>query len=237
MATKSQAWFDECVVDNKKELLDIGELANHLIHDSLSLGISDPKTTMAIYATIFDAITDVVASKEANYDHYDLNVANRFLIGYDTTDNQEDEKTGNFMVYMQHMEATQSDNSIDDDNDDTISLCVQWNANNIKEQQDVLKDVAGKAKIKMGDIINIKLESHEFILPLFCIIHACIVNYVRLRRREENVSDYNINVAGLYTIGCQVDDESNEEIYYTPSISLKLKFKNDAKATGVKDED
>lgn len=238
--TKSEKWFNDNVVDDQKAIEDIGAIARDMISKRLRLGVGDsetgPKTVIAIYACIFDAITDAVAEREAKWDDFELNIANRLIVGYNTTTNEDDEKAGNFMVYLKHAKSTQSDDSIDDNADSsTINLCTQWNSKNITEQQELIKEIAGKAKAKLGELINIKLESHEFIIPLFCITHTAILEYIRLHRIDENVGDYSINMAGLYTIGCQINEDGDLDIYYIPSISLKLKFKNDKQATG-KDE-
>lgn len=237
MATtsKSKMWFKENVSENQKELMEIGELSNRMLHEKISLGLNDPMTTIAIYAKIFDTICDVVVDQEANWEDFCLNIADRLKIGYTTTSSDDDEKVGNFMIFMQHVYGTTgSDNSLDDDEDedDTIVLCTQWNAANVKAQSNIIKDIAAKGKKALDDIINIKIESHEFVIPMFCIIHSQIINYIRLKRVEENKTDYEINVAGLFTVGIQETDDAEEEIYYVPSISLKLKFKNDSIATG-----
>ena len=101
--TKCEEWFVNNVVDDVKEIEDIGSEAIDQIKRSLRLGINNPKVVMAIYGTIFDAITDVVSEREDKWDSYELNIANRLIIGYNTTDSEDDEKVGNFMVYMKHL--------------------------------------------------------------------------------------------------------------------------------------
>lgn len=234
--TKSQQWFLDNVVENEEELKEIGDIANRTLFDKLSLQLFNPMTTIAIYAKIFDAVCEVIVDQEDDWDDFCLNVADRLKIGYTTTSSDDDEKSGNFMVFMQHVENTQTDDSLSDEETDTIELATQWNAANVKTQADVIKTVAALGKKKLGDLMNLKVESHEFVIPMFCIIHSQIINYIRLKRIEENKTEYELNVAGLYTIGIQETDEAEEEIYYVPSISLKLKFKNDAVATGKKDE-
>ena len=232
LESKSKKWFKDNVSENEKELIEIGELANRMLHEKISLGLSDPMTTISIYASIFDTMCDVIVDKEKEYDDFVLNVADRLEIGYSTTSSEDDEKTGNYMVSIRHLESKSSDTSLDEDEDNTIELCTQWNAANIKTQADVIKEVASRAKKELSNIINIKIESHEFVIPLFCIIHSQILHYIRLKRVEENKTEYEINVAGLYTVGIQETDDGEEEIYYVPSIALKLKFKNDAIASG-----
>lgn len=231
--TQSTKWFEENVADNRDELIAIGEIANQLLFKNISLGLTNPMTTIAIYAKIFDVICDAVVEKEDDYSDFVLNVANRFNIGYTTTENEDDEKAGNFMCFIQHIDEPHSDAPIDENENDTIQLCVQWNATNVKTQSEILKEIMARGKKQLSDLLNIKAESIEYILPMFCIIHEAIVTYVKNKfiENKDELSEYEINVAGLYTIGVQ-DIEGVPNIYYVPSISLKLKFKNDAIATG-----
>lgn len=230
--SKSKRWFEENVAENRDELIEIGELANRILHDNLSLGLNDPMTTIAIYASIFETICDSVAEREDEWSDFCLNVADRIKIGYTTTDNENDEKSGNFMVFIQHVESTTSDEPLDEEEDDTIVIACQWNAANIKIQSDIIKEIAAKAKKNLENLINIKIESSDFVIPMFCMIHRQIINYIRLKRVDNNQNEYEINMAGLYNIGVQETADGEEDIYFVPSISLKLKFKNDAVATG-----
>lgn len=234
--SKSKEWFEENVIENREELLQVGELANRLLHDKISLAIPDPQITIAMYCNIFETICKVVAKREDEWDEFCVNVANRLRVGYTTTDSDEEEKTGNFMVFIQHMQEQVSNDMLDEDENDTIVLCTQWNAANIKEQTDIIKEISVEAKKQLSSMINIKAESSEFIIPTFCIIHEQLINYIRLKRVEENRSEYELNVAGLFTIGIMETDDAEEEIYFVPSISLKLLFKNDGIATGRGEE-
>lgn len=229
--TKSKLWFKDNVSENEAELIQIGELANKMLYDKINLGINDPRTTIAIYAKIFDEVCNVVVSKQDEWDEFWLTIADRLQIGYTTTTSEDDEKQGNFMVFIKHIESKQKDDPLDEEEEDTIALCTQWNAENIRTQADIIKEIASRAKKKLEEIINIKIASCEFVIPMFCIIHSQIVNYIRLKRIEEDKSEYEINVAGLYTIGIQETEDAEEDIYFVPSISLKLKFKNDAQAS------
>lgn len=235
--TKSKEWFADNVSENVDELIEIGDWSNKMLHDQLSIGLNDPQTTIAIYAKIFDAICDTVVEREKEYDNFCLNVANRIKIGFTTTDSEDDEKVGNFMPFIEHCNTTSADNSLDDEEDNTIVLCTQWNAANIKAQSEILKEAAARGKKLLSEMINIKLDSHEFIIPMFCIIHSQIIKYLKVKRIEKQVSEYELNIAGLYTIGVQETEDAEEEIYFDPSIALKLKFKNDSVASGTKMEE
>lgn len=235
--TKSMTWFKDNVSENQDELLTIGDLANRKLHEVLSLGLDSPMTTIAIYAQIFESMCHVVASKESDYDSFNLNMADSFDIGYDTTTSEDDEKSGNFMVYMRHIVNQKIDAVLDEDEDNTLALCAIWNATNVKTQAEVIKEVAVQALKDLGSIINIKMESHEFVIPMFCIIHSTLIRFITQKRVELAKSEYELNVAGLFTAGCAVNENGDEEIYFVPSITLKLLFKNDSIASNTGDDD
>lgn len=240
---ETKKWFDENVLEDVDDLLAIANLANTIVDERISLGIGYPETTLAIYATIFDTIVDKIADFESTRDSFELNIANRLIIGYNTTDNSDDEKVGNFMVYLNHpyeeytttIKQNKDDEDLDD-NEKTVTLCVEWNAANVKEQATLITEIATAAKKAITEKLNIKTESAEFVIPLFCIIHEQIINYLRIKRVEEGVAEKEINCCGIYTVGIRETDDGDEEIYYIPSISLKLKFKDDKASTG-KSED
>lgn len=235
--TKTTAWFKDNVSENVDELLAIGELANRKLHDILSIGMDVPMTTISIYAQIFQSICQVIAAKEKDYDSFNLNVADTLHIGYDNTDSEDDEKTGNFMVYMNHIENPKIDSTLDEDETKTLPLCAMWNAMNVKTQAEVIKEAAVQAIKDLSSMIDIKVESHEYIIPMFCIIHSQIIRFIKQKRSELGLSEYEINVCGLYTAGCSTTEEAEEEIYFAPSIALKLLFKNDSIASSDGDDD
>ena len=66
--TKCEQWFQDNVVDDQKEVEDIGAEAIEEIKRSLRLGINSPKVVMAIYGTTLHAITHVVAARHDKKD-------------------------------------------------------------------------------------------------------------------------------------------------------------------------
>lgn len=240
--SKTKTWFLENVVEDKEDIITIAKLANRVIYEKLSIELFNEETTIAMYAKIFEAICEEIISKQETHPEYSLNIADRFRIGYTTTSTDDDEKEGNFMVFIQHIDGKATDIVSNDDGDEddeqatSLELCAQWITTNIyqagNEDMDILKEIAPKAKKKLSEIINLKIESHEFVLPVFCIIHSQILNYIRLKRVEDNSVSKEINIAGLYTIGIEETDDAEERIYYIPSVSLKRMFKNDEVATG-----
>ena len=56
----SNEWFDENVVENVEELLEVGKITNVILKDKLNLGITSPKSTIAYYAIIFNCICEAI---------------------------------------------------------------------------------------------------------------------------------------------------------------------------------
>ena len=233
--TASEKWVEENIFENKKELLEIGEIANKILSDKLSAGIPLADTTVAMSCNTFPTILDVVKAQEDGWSDFCLNIADRLKVGYTTTDDEDDEKGGNYMVFMQHVESTASDDSLSDDETRTVELCTEWCATNIKVQSDIIKEVASKAKVNLDKNINIKIDTIEFIMPFFCIVHSQIVNYIRLKRKELEVSEYEIDVAGIYIAKAVETDDGEEVISFEPTITTKLFFKDDESATASKE--
>lgn len=232
--TKSEDWFNKNVYDNKEELIEVGNIANAMLFEQLNVDLSNPKTTIAAYVWILNTILDVLKSTQNENDEFCINIADRFRIGYTNISDDEEEKDGNYMIYIQHLNIPhpyESLNDVDDDEeDDTALLCVKWNASNIKAQAEIIKEISVRGRKNLSDLINIKLDKDVFVMPLFCIIHDAIVNYVHSKRVDLDDQDYQLDICGLYTIGESIDAENVPEIYYEPSITLKLMFKDDANA-------
>ena len=240
MASKSIEWFNENVSENEKDLRAIAVESVDPLYQKLSINF-DPdvcpdyqEMIIAMYGVIFNEICNEIVEKEKEWDSFSLNIADRLKIGYTTTDDEDDEKTGNFMVFMQNTMKDFTNSKADEPKEKsnfTVELATQWNAANIKVQADVLKSIAARSKKALSDVLDIKSETHEFIIPFFCMVHSEILKYLKLQKEELSKSEYELNIAGLYTIGIQETDDAEDNIYYVPSISLKLKFKNDSVAS------
>lgn len=233
MAEKEYAtvtWFKENIIENVDDIKQIGENAARTLHTKLSMDL-DATTVIAVYGKVFEVLCNVLKSRREEWDEFAINVAGRFVIGFSSSENDEDEKQGNFMVYMKHLETSSSDDSLDDEETDTIALSVQWNAANVKEQAEVMREISSKGMTELSRVLNLKVGSDEFIIPTFCIIHSEIVKYIKLKRVTENSADYEINVAGLFLAGVHETDDAEEEVYFEPSVSLKRFFKGDLLAS------
>lgn len=227
MKKLSEIFFEEYCSNNPKELLEVGKLSMKAVHDAISLGLDDAETAIAIYARVFSAILDEIKEKKQTESNFTVKIAGRLELGYDSNNDDFNEANA-FTVIMNHIESKNQDENINDDSQiDTITLCTQWNALNVRDNIEFINKCAIRGKKYLSEFINIKTESHEYIIPIFSIIHSQLVNYVRLKRVELDVPSYFINVAGLFDIGSEVDSEMEEHIVFIPEPSMKLDTKSD----------
>lgn len=234
--TKAELWVNENVIEDKEDMIQIGQLGRKALYDKISLETGSPETTLAIYGSIFNTIIDVLKSKRREYDTYSINIANRIEIGYTTTDDEDAEKSGNFMIYMKHLDGIRNDTSLDEDEDMTVVLATQWNAVNITEQMEVIKEIATESISPMKSNIGIHIQNQEIIIPTFCIIHEQIVAYAKIKRIELDECDFELNVASLYNIRVIETDDGDEKVVYPQNVAGKLNLKSDEQAT-AKHED
>lgn len=229
--TKSELWVKENIIEDVEDIQQIAELGKKALYDKISLDTGSYETTIALYASIFNTIVKVLASKRKENDTFSINIANRLEIGYTTTDDDSAEKSGNFMVYMKHLDGAKNDTVLDEDEEMTIVLATQWNSVNVTEQTEVIKEIATEALAPLQQDTGIRVANPELIIPTFCIIHEQIVAYAKLKSVDSEDYEIEINVAGLYNIKVTIDEDGNQKVVYPQNIDLKLKFKSDADAT------
>ena len=228
---KGVEWFEENIHENHEDLIKIAEQVKKHLHETLSIGVEKGESIIAMYHHVFDTICKILKDYESKCTDSEIDVASMFKIGFDTTENDDDEKQGNFMVYIRHLENHNALAILDEDEKKTINLAAMWNATNIKLNPEVMKEVASEALKVIESNLQMKLSNQEVVIPIFGVTHACIIDYVKTQRRDRKSSEFEVTVSDLYTVGCMVNDDGEEEIYFDPSISMKLRFKNDALAS------
>ena len=245
--TKLEKWWEENIKENEAELVVAGSFACKKMYDYFSVKIEDPCAMIAFYCIIFDNITQEIREREKEYDNFSIDIADRLTVGYTTTSDEDDEKVGNFMIYMKNLVgksvkelSSYTDDETDDiekirkmssDDESTIELITNWNATNIKENADIIKDIASKSKDDISKILDYKMGTHELIFPMFCTVHDAILCELALEKTSRKKSEVELAIAGWFTVGIQSTDDG-DDIYFDPSPSLKLKFKDDSIASG-----
>lgn len=231
MAKKSEIWLENNVVNNVEEMKEIGELAHRSILDKLCINMS-PELCIASYGIIFETILEVLKSKQKEYSEFAINIANVIQVSYNTNNDDEAEKMGNFMPFIQQIaNGPIPDSGIDSSIQDSIQICTAWNSSHITEQPDVINEIATKAVSNLSSELNTKTMNQEIIIPIFCLVHEQIVSYVKLQRVDSDLSEYELDVAGLYSISAIETDKGTENIEYTLSVYSKMSIKDDLKAS------
>ena len=226
--TNSEAYFQENVVNNVKEIKEIGNLAIRAISDSFNIEISIP-LAMTCYAITYDCILDILKKKEKTYKRFGINICNILSISYDNDENDENEKLGNFMINISNIKTGGNvyDKPVDTDDRRTEELCVQWNASNVKDQPDIIKEICALADSRLRKNLNLRTSSNGLIMPIFCTTHEQIISYMRLKRADLGVTSYELDIMGLYDIIISESDDGDEVIEYMPQVYSKLALKDD----------
>jgi len=67
-------------------------------------------------------------------------------------------------------------------------------------------------------------------MPIFITFYESIINYLKIRRREEDVFEKFVNFS-WFIVYCRESDDVNDTILIRPTIGAKLALKNDANAS------
>lgn len=211
-----------------------------------------------IFEQTYQQILQHLIKQEKDKDSYFINIADRLIIGFDNSNNENDEKQGNFSPYIRHLNSDKKDEYTVERTDGAKEISAQWMAKNIVESSNDIKEIRGKVKEALEDI-DIQIASSEIIFPIFIKIYEELASYIQVKRNDLDAYEYEINFLSCFTIGCREivvtpDDKEKDEkkkekkdkgenteedeeisvvIYIRPSIQTKLGVKNDQSATAI----
>jgi len=232
--TKSEEYFDKIVVEDRDHMNAIGELARPIIYRNFKIKIGHNAIPIAIYAVIFDCISKHLKSLQKTKESHKIIIANRLEIGFttsfDTPENEDLEKLGNFMIYMKHIENDKL-TEVDENENYSVVRCTQWNEANITSNIEDIKEITKMASDKLSSELNIQSSNPEIIMPLFCTVHDCVVEHMKLKRAEDKKNfELRVNMAGCYDIYARLM-EDGVDISFKPCVYSKGLIKEDGDAT------
>ena len=230
MAAKYVEFFNNATKEDQDDILTICETASRQIYDRFKTRIDDPKLLAAIISKTYDAFIKYLVSLEEKYSDFQINICDRLVIGYTTSNDEDDEKQGNFMIFIRHLNSNKKNDEIDDPTAKAVERAVQWNTENMINQPTMLNSIANNAVTEMSGI-DIQLSASELVMPIFCTTYEAIVNYLKIKRREKDEFRYEINFMNCFHIAAQESEDENDVISIRPTIDSKLTLKNDAKAS------
>lgn len=229
---ESERWlryYADNIYEDNDHIQMIAETANAVIRERFHIVLNDHRLITAAFLRIFEGFIEKLKTFQKEYDNFQINLANRLAIGFTNNENDEDEKVGNYMIFMQHLrESTKVDNS----NDPTVSnieRAVQWNAENVIEQPELIRSLTIEA-VKFLRDIDIQLANNEIIMPIFITYYECIINYLKIHRREEDLFEMQLNYSWFF-IGAREGEDGRDVIFIRPSINGKLSLKSDINAS------
>lgn len=226
---KWEEYYNETIFEDQEEIELIGNTCNAILEERFSIVLKDPRLTTAMFLKTFESFVKKLKSFEKDYDNFQIDLADRLIIGFDNNDNEDDEKSGNFMFFMKHMKESAKTEDIDVSGKSNIEKAVEWNADNIRVQPELIRQMTIDA-IKELKSIEIHLANNEIIMPIFITYYETIINMMKLLRRERNEMDIEVNYVWFRVFVTESED-GKDTVYLKPHIEGKLTIKDDAAAS------
>lgn len=229
----AKEWYDAYIRDDVEE--------NWQIANAMVLGLErykvflDPETAVSIYIGCIEGIASYLKKQQDNYNEFWINLFDVMEIGYDTTENDEDEKTGNYNIQYLAVEKGEdihvnphAESAIEASNDFAMKA---FNT----DQEYILRDLFSYLKEYISKTHSIGIEEYSTIGLIFYICTKSMWNSIMIMRRERGVSELFITTAGLITTRC-IETEDGDRIFYKAEPSAKQFIKDDNTATGVEEK-
>lgn len=233
--------YDEYVVEDEDFVKTVGLTACENIFNDFSINFSGKeegkdgyKMVILIFVKTIEQIIATLISKRTTMSSYEINIADRLVIGYtNSTDNPDDEKLGNFMIYLQDLGHYIAPNDEIRSGGSCREYITQWNNENMVKQPTVLESIASSTRKVLYDQLNIRLVSNEFVFPIFVTVYETLVHILKITRGEIGEEDLQVNFCNCFEIRALLQDNGTDKIIIKPSIEMKMGLKSDAIGTAI----
>lgn len=225
------AYYADSIYEDEEHLQMVGETANRILFDRFHITIESYKMTTVIFLKTCEVIMDKLKKLITEYNEFTINICDRVSFGFSNNENEDDEKAGNFMVFMKHLKDSPRLEKSDDITMSNMERVVQFNSENIKAQPELIRGISVDTVKYLRDV-DIQLSNSELIIPIFVTYYESLVSYVKIKRKEEDSFDFEMNLVTM-TVGSREGESGEDVIYIRPSIESKLALKNDASASAV----
>ena len=192
------------------------------------------KMVAMFFVKTFEAIINELQKLRETHVSYAINIANHLVVGFTNQDNDEDEKNGNFMIYVKNLMKYVPTLEVGEyrSPEKSREYLTNWNQENMIEQPDTTKRIAAYA-CELLNKIDIRVNSGEMIFPIFVTIYECIVQYMKITRKDLKLDEYEINFCNIFFIQAAEQDDGIDRIVIRPSIECKMSLKSDKIATAI----
>lgn len=228
-------WFKDYAVNDERELRIICDLTARSAEEQFKMYLKSGNTE--VYAVVFYAtfmtILEFIRSKQQLYNNFTIEIYKSINIGYSNSDDDNNEKVGNFMPIMEYIGINYNivEEHVELDVDKTSQNFIRWKVLNSKKNVEMYKEIQERAYNRLKDEYKTNLRTSEAVFPLFCIFMDHITSVLKMKFREADgtdVSEVSMNVLGLFDVYYSFNEEDNQEIIeFQPNISMKLALKSD----------
>lgn len=239
--TKAEPWvifLKDSLCEDFDVIESIADTANRSLYEKYKIKLDSWPMSTAVFLKTFESICAMLKSKESNYSNYAINFMNRFIVSFSSNINDEDEKTGNFMIYLRHIGGDTAKDTFIDPTDTPLTRVADWNKENLvskiddgvmKKQPELTRKMSLLA-VEYINKINIKLANNEVIFPMFINYYDSIITVCKLVRKDRDLPKLEVNL-GLLRIIIKEGPDGRDVIELKPDIAGKLNIKDDKLAT------
>ena len=239
--TKAEPWvifLKDSLCEDFDVIESIADTANRSLYEKYKIKLDSWPMSTAVFLKTFESICAMLKSKESNYSNYAINFMNRFIVSFNSNINDEDEKNGNFMIYIRHIGGDTAKDTFIDPTDTPLTRVADWNKENLvskiddgvmKKQPELTRKMSLLA-VEYINKINIKLANNEVIFPLFINYYDSIITVCKLVRKDRDLPKLEVNL-GLLRIIIKEGPDGRDVIELKPDIAGKLNIKDDKLAT------
>ena len=234
--------YDDLVYEDAVHIQSICNTANIIIHDRFRIWLSDPKESVrfgykmgaVIFAVTFEAIKNELLNIREKKSSFQINLADRLIVGFTNQASEEDEKTGNYMFFVKNIDhhTVEAEDMEYKTASQAREYITSWNQENMVKQPDVTRRIAAYA-VESLKKLKINIGNPEYIFPIFITIYETIVNYVKIQRREMNEEEFEINFCSCFFIKAMEQDDGVDKIIIRPSIETKMALKSDKSGSSI----
>lgn len=241
--TKAEPWvifMKDSLCEDFDIIESIADTANRTLYEKYKIKIDSWALSTAIFLKTFESICVMLKSKEKDYSSYAVNFMNRFIVSFNSNINDEDEKTGNFMIYLRHVGGDTVKDTFVDPTDTPLTRVSDWNKDNliskiddgvVKKQPELTRKMSLLA-VDYINKINIKLANNEVIFPMFINFYDAVITVCKLVRKDRDLPKLEVNL-GLLRVVVKEGPDGRDIIELKPDIAGKLNIKDDKLASSA----
>jgi len=238
--TFATRWFRDNCVNNYEDMMIICDAVAKSAEEQFSLYLKSGhnETFGIIFYGTFVSILQFLREKEKHYKEFTVEIGSSLNVGFSNNDDDENEKTGNFMPIL---EATGASNrSVVETSyselveSTTAENYIRWKELNVKKNAEMMKEIQERTYQYLKREFKVSLRTSEAVISLFCIYIDILMSYMKHKYNElvdTNISEVSMNVLGLFDIFYSYNQDTAEDIIeFQPTVFTKLQLKSDERA-------